>query len=439
MTTETTTDSRDAPGGPSPAAPITRPQTADHGGDGRPRVVFIEGASSGHRLPFVRYLLEALAAAPRRGTFIFLLGPDFRGKLEDSVVGAAQETNAVEIHFFTADELREYSDKRFWKKRAATLRIYDHHLNALRADIGFVSFLDDLMPMLALGGRSGPNAVPLSGIVHRPNVHYGELEGSHPDGGAGTAGLRMRLKDLIYRRAFRHPRLQRVLALDPMFVDFVARKYRGGDKAIHLPEPYSIDNVPQDAPAGDGRTTLLMFGEISERKGCLKVLDAVAQLNPEDASRLRISIAGRIDPAVKDAVASRCADLKQSRPEAEIELNDRYIPDEELYQRIAGCDAVLATYQNHVGSSGILVWAAQFGKPVISQSSGMMGAVVRRYGLGITCNSSDPSAIAASLSRCAQTGTGDLADAERQAEFAGRNTKQAYAETIFNSLGALVR
>jgi glycosyltransferase involved in cell wall biosynthesis len=439
VTTETMTDTRDALHGSPPSASTPEAGAANHGGGGKPRVVFIEGASSGHRLPFVRYLLEALAATPRHGTFIFLLGPDFQGKLEEPLIAAAQSINAVEVHFFTADELRAYSDKRFWKKRAATLRIYDQRLKALGADMGFVSFLDDLMPMLALSGGSGPDAVPLSGILHRPNVHYGELKGDHPDGGAGGSGLRMRLKDIIYRRAFRHPRLRRVLALDPMFIDFVGRKYKGGDKAMHLPEPYSLDVVPQAAPSGDGRATLLMFGEISERKGCLKVLDAAAKLDPEDASRLRISIAGRIDPSVKDAVASRVTALKQSRPEIEVELHDRYIPDEELHQRIAGCDAVLATYQNHVGSSGILVWAAQFGKPVISQSSGMMGAVVRRYSLGITCDSGDPSAIADCLSRCARSGTADLADPERQAEFAKRNTRQAYAETVFDSLGAQAR
>ena len=433
------TDDRDPTGEPSPAATMDRPQTTDHGDEGKPRIVIIEGASSGHRLPFVRYLLEALAVEPRRGTFIFLLGPDFQGKLEEPLVRAAQGKNAVEVHFFTADEFQAYSDRRFWKKRSATQRIYDHHLQALKADIGFVSFLDDLMPMLALGAGSGPNAVPLSGVIHRPNVHYGELAAELANGGKSTPDLRMRLKDVIYRRAFRHPRLRRVLSLDPMFVDFVGRKYRDGDKALHLPEPYSMDDPPPAAPASDGRVTLLMFGEISERKGCLKVLDAVAKLDATDASRLRISIAGRIDPAIKGTVMARCAALAQSRPEAEVELHDRYIPDDELYQRIADSDAVLATYQNHVGSSGILVWAARFGKPVISQSSGMMGAVVRRYGLGITCDSGDPSAIAACLSRCAQTGTADLADTDRQTEFAKANTKEAYAETIFHSLGAPAR
>jgi glycosyltransferase involved in cell wall biosynthesis len=97
----------------------------------------------------------------------------------------------------------------------------------------------------------------------------------------------------------------------------------------------------------------------------------------------------------------------------------------------------LAPYQRHVGMSGILLLAAAAGKPVLSSDYGLMGELVRRYGLGITVDSTVPSEIAKGLMRCLTEPATVLVDLDRMESFAEQHSAERYAKTIFEQLGNL--
>ncbi len=63
------------------------------------------------------------------------------------------------------------------------------------------------------------------------------------------------------------------------------------------------------------------------------------------------------------------------------------------------CDVVLIPYQRHVGSSGLLIWAASAGKPVITQDFGLIGALTRAYKLGQTVDTKNWHIVWQDLSR----------------------------------------
>ena len=56
-----------------------------------------------------------------------------------------------------------------------------------------------------------------------------------------------------------------------------------------------------DAPFHGGRTTFLLFGHLTKRKGLLILLDALAALRPEAASRIAVVLAGGVEPLLPAA------------------------------------------------------------------------------------------------------------------------------------------
>jgi glycosyltransferase involved in cell wall biosynthesis len=85
-----------------------------------------------------------------------------------------------------------------------------------------------------------------------------------------------------------------------------------------------------------------------------------------------------------------------------------------------------------VGSSGVLGWAAEARKPVIAQDYGLVGALVRDYGLGLTVDTTDPARITEAMSQLLQPGQLEAATAAaRWDAFLDGRRPQAFAATVF--------
>jgi glycosyltransferase involved in cell wall biosynthesis len=151
------------------------------------------------------------------------------------------------------------------------------------------------------------------------------------------------------------------------------------------------------AAGSGGRRVFLLFGALTQRKGIFKMLDAIKHVPPDRQRTMTLRFVGRVDPSDAEAFHARAAETAGAYPEIRIEILDDFVSEDALAQEVVSCDVVLAPYQNHVGSSGVMFWASAAGKSLIAQKTGLMGYQVMRYGLGMTVDSTDPKAIAASL------------------------------------------
>lgn len=88
-------------------------------------------------------------------------------------------------------------------------------------------------------------------------------------------------------------------------------------------------------------------------------------------------------------------------PDAVIELEDRFVTDPQLASELAGADIILAPYQNHIGSSGVMHWAVAANKPLIAQDTGLIGYQVSKYGLGAAINCRKPELVANAVTNVA--------------------------------------
>lgn len=392
------------------------------------RVLVFEPDAEGHSQEWLQHLIE-FAAADRARPAISVAAPD---KLCLALARSlpAEMMGRVELRPLSPRELRWCTDRRLTLAALARWWTMRRHLQQSGADTGFFLSLDLLALPLALG--LGTKGKALSGILFRPSVHYGSFDGHRT---RGRERLRDVRKHLFYRLMLRNPALDRVLSLDPFFPAYAARRYAKGHKVEHLPDPthpVATTILPgnDNGPKSNGRTTFLLFGYLTERKGPLVVLDALERLAPSTAAKVGVVLAGRVDPALHDRLEERCARLATLHPQLLLNIEDRRLDQAELESLVQRSDVVLAPYQRFVGSSGVLLWAARAGRPVLAQAYGLVGHLTREHRLGLSVDSSDPVAVAAAITQMAQFGPSSFIDLSAAQAFAASQTPQRFAATV---------
>src|SRR5258708_7585996 len=147
-----------------------------------------------------------------------------------------------------------------------------------------------------------------------------------------------------------------------------------------------------------------------------------------------VLFAGRIVPAIRDGMDARCRRLARERPELWLRIEDRRLDRADLEALVARSDIVLAPYQRFVGSSGVLLWAARAGRPVLAQEFGLVGRLTRDHHLGAVADSSDPARLAREIERMIVRGPQSFIDLSSATTFASSRTPQRFASTVFSSL-----
>lgn len=389
----------------------------------------------GHHASYVRIWLKYIVAKGYSSRFRFIVTNSLLLNLQ--VLDQAAATLLLEMDHLilrekdTKDLYAGHPFRQGWK-RWCLLR----SLAINQPEIGhfFVAYIDHIQLLLAIGFRL-PNSVKISGIFFRPQSS--EIYGK----GSGSILERIAFwrRQVTYWGLLANRRVSALFCLDRYFVaDQIAKSRRGCLR--YLPDPICIDDVravPQFPEAVDSLRPsplrLLFFGAIAERKGILKFLEGLRQMERPEGARFKVTLLGRIDSTIRDAVLMHLGDLDSSWISTEI--RDQFVSDIELAERISECHCVVAPYQRFVGSSGVILWAAAFGKPVLTQDWGLIGREVSEFGLGLTVDTTKPVKISEGLVellgryesiRCAA--------AEGGKQFVRTHDSNTFAETTIEQL-----
>jgi len=396
-------------------------------------VLILEPDAEGHSQEWLQHLAEFVAADPTAAAICVAVPTPLCTALSRSMPAVAEgrirfiALKPRELKLCTHRVLSIAAFARWW-----TMRRY---LRRTGADAGFFLSLDLLCLPFALG--LGALGKPVAGILFRPSVHYGALGSYRPSSGERLRDLR---KALLYRLMLHNPAVRAVLSLDPFFPTHAVSHYSNGDKVRALPDPAkpAIEVVESAVNIGDfvppGRTGLLLFGYLTERKGPLTMLDALGLLPSRIAGRVAVLFAGRVDPAIRDGIDARCRALARGRPELWLRIEDRRLDHAELEALVARSDIVLAPYQRFVGSSGVLLWAARAGRPVLAQEFGLVGRLTRDHRLGVVADSSDPARLAREIERMVMQGPQTFIDLSSATTFASSRTPRRFAATVLASV-----
>jgi glycosyltransferase involved in cell wall biosynthesis len=295
-----------------------------------------------------------------------------------------------------------------------------------------IMYFDHVQLSLALDLRFD-EPVTLSGIYFRPTFHYALLE----DGPrALTEKITSLRKSLLLRAALRNPHVTHLFSLDPYAAEYVGR-WSTRVQALAIP-----DGVDQSSLARRGadvrrrlgidrdRSLAVMFGVIDSRKGIFQVLEALDLLSSALQERLCLALVGPHADAERLDLR-KAIERARRTTRVQIVTDDRFILQEEIPDIVGAADVVVLTYQRHVGSSNVLVWAAAAERPVLGPRYGLVGEYIRRHRLGMDVDTKKPAVIAAALARLVDR-TPDTFSVDEARRFAAHHTARRFAETILS-------
>jgi glycosyltransferase involved in cell wall biosynthesis len=192
----------------------------------------------------------------------------------------------------------------------------------------------------------------------------------------------------------KNPKVSNVFLLNDETERYFNNLYKT-NKFKYLPDPFmKIEHIPMDL-----RTKLsipsdaeifLHFGGLSERKGTIELLEAISLLTKEEAANKFFIFAGKISSSIK----SRFYDIYDKvKDNHHIILLDEFCSFELLHDLCYTSNYIVTPNKLSAISSGVLGYAAYFGKPVIGPNTGIMGRLIRKYRLGIPLISISPQLI----------------------------------------------
>lgn len=404
-------------------------------GGAEPHLLVFEPKDRGHPQAWLELILRHLEGRHAAFTLSLAVAPELAAGLS--------RWTAVDLGFdlrlITLDE----REVRLCRHRSAVVASFGRwwtvrrYLRLTGADHGHFLEFDLLSLALALGAGFGGR--PVSGILFRPSVHY-------PRVGARTTKIRDWLrdvrKDLLYRLMLRNPAVRTVLTLDPYFPQFAQARYGAGRKVRALPDPDCSTTCVGSDEAGladrfpPGRVAMVLFGALDRRKGVLTLLDAVRRLGPDIAARLAVIVAGRMDATTATEATALTRRIADERPGAWVRIESRHLTEGEIAALVGRCDLVLIPYQRFVGSSGILLWAAAAGKPVLAPDYGLLGRLVREHRLGMTTDTTDARCVADALSAAVRHSPSSFFDPRTTRRFSDAHAPATFARAVIGQVSA---
>jgi glycosyltransferase involved in cell wall biosynthesis len=391
----------------------------------------------GHHPTYLRHLLNYWCQAQLAGSLTVVVLPSFLQEHGD-VVDLAKGCDRGSIQF-VATTPEEQSVLESTTSNAARsfqqYRLICKYAEQLQATEGLVLYFDSCLLPLVLGVKL---PCPFSGIYYRPTLHYSHFANYTP---SWKDRFQAWKEQIFLFRIQRNPSVKTLFSLDPFAVEPIA-KLGGRANVLHLPDPapfvYAADRpvemLKQQLGIDANRKVFLCFGRLSEgRKGVPQLVEAVNSLPADLCQKLCLLFAGEPEGVGNEQLETWLTPMRDSQP-VQIVNRSGYIPESEVPNYFQLSDVVLAPYQKHIGMSGILLLAAAARKPVLSSSYGLMGEMVRRYGLGLVVDSTVPDEIAQGITQFLQEDGDRVCDRVQMQTFAESHSAERFASVIFENL-----
>ena len=157
----------------------------------------------------------------------------------------------------------------------------------------------------------------------------------------------------------------------------------------YLPDPVpSIDrkgvtDIRNELGVKPSDKMYLHFGGLTERKGTLVILEAIAMMSAEELESKVFVFAGSVNDDIKAHFYALKSSLDRN---VRIIVFDEFCSYSLINNLCESCNVILIPYFNSGQSSGVIGYASYFNKPVIGPSGGLIGNLIKEYNMGQRLN-----------------------------------------------------
>ena len=325
---------------------------------------------AGHHMEYLHHIYVG-ALRNTEEKYLFYLPKEFKDKKK---LYKWELSDNVEFCYFSQQEINLCTCSNIYVNAWRTSKLLKNKVLETKCDrVLLLSFVELLLFIVFLL----PSDVKISGIIYRIYLYNRSQMGK----------FRRLLEFVRYKSAVRSKCIERLLVLNDSLSVNRLNNIFSTDKFHLLADPVpnvdfsKLKNLRDELhiPAND--KVYLHFGGLSRRKGTLDILNAIAISNKEDMQSRTFVIAGKIYDEIQHDFQSL---LIEARKNANVLVFDRFCTYEYLYDLCFTADVILIPYHLTNLSSGLLGYASLFQKPVIGPSGGLIGQLIRSFGLGIT-------------------------------------------------------
>lgn len=397
------------------------------------RIVYIELGDGGHS----QVLLNAVATCASQDPDQYAVTYAVSEALMTNCINDSDTLRIVPRSSFAIipdQDLAACRDPRLWLAGLRQWQLARRLIREHSADHAIIMFFDhaligSIFPWSHVGRSS------ISGVLFRPVIHFDQ---GGPDKSGWKSDLKVLAKSVVLKLALRSKAIGRIFALDEYFSDYAKKHLKRGEKVVFLPDlvavPTDIVGSSCSKSNPDSALRFLLFGALTERKGLFLLLEALSVLPENIKEKMHLTLAGRISPDNKVHFQRKYKALLQAHPDLNIIVKDHFLSEPELIDEVRNTDVILAPYINHVGSSGVLYWAASARKPVITQNTGLIGRQLEERRLGIAINTSSVQELAKAIEQCVRGDPKAFINRSDAEEFCRGHTPEDFGRTILENL-----
>lgn len=160
------------------------------------------------------------------------------------------------------------------------------------------------------------------------------------------------------------------------------------NKFVYLPDPYvklPNNQTLERSSLGivEDKIVFFHFGQMSERKGTLDVLDLISKLSNKALKNVCFIFAGCVSKEISEVFYYL---VRQNCKRTQIIVMDEFCSYEKLSALTQLSDYLVIPYHQTSQSSGVISYGAQYRKPVIVRNTGLISKLVKKYHMGYIIN-----------------------------------------------------
>lgn len=333
-------------------------------------VLIFDMNANGHHLEYIHHLYMYAYSHLTNENIVFVLHADFEKKLQ---YRNFEKTKNLKIHFVTFKELPILKSGATLRKAYCEVRMLKKYTKLVHPDFIFLNNITSYLPFIPF-------------FFFKKKL-ISAIEYRIP---ARRTNIKLERKIIDYIKLFLYSNLiciNKLYLLNDKTYPIVYNEKFKTDNFSFLPDPfvpvYKTQNCAHILSLKNSKKKIFLHcGGMGYRKGTITILEATKRLSKAERENVLLIFAGRITESKCNYEFKNI--ISELATSVEIHYIEGFLPFEDLADLFEMTDYVLVPYKNVEQSSGIIGYAAQYNKPVIGPSEGLLGELIREYRLGYT-------------------------------------------------------